>query len=77
VFPGVVVAEEVDGLGDMGSGDTTAVDIQIILDVFMHTSLISDSQIMLFSGKEKTFLFLRLLSLCAIFSGFVNYMMVD
>jgi hypothetical protein len=53
VFPGFFIAEEVDGLGDMGSGDTTAVGIQTLLDVFLHTSLIYDSMMKLFSGKEQ------------------------
>jgi hypothetical protein len=54
VFPGVFIAVDADGLGDMDSGDTTAVDIQILL-VFLHTSLISDSLIKLFSGNEQNF----------------------
>jgi hypothetical protein len=55
VFPGVFIAEEVDGLGDMGSCNTTAVDIHILLEVFLHVSLISDSMMKLFSGKQQNF----------------------
>ena len=55
MFPRVFITEDVDGLGDMGLGDTTAVDIQILLDVFLHTSLISDSLMKLSSGKYQNF----------------------
>jgi len=55
VFPRVFIVEEVDGLGDMGSVDTTAVFIQIVLDVLLHMSLISDSLMKLFSGKKQNF----------------------
>jgi hypothetical protein len=57
VFPGVFIAEEFDGLGDMGSGDSSAVDKQILLEVFLHTYPISDSLMKLLSGKEQNFLF--------------------
>jgi hypothetical protein len=30
MFSGVFIAEEVDGVGDKGSGNTTAVDVQTI-----------------------------------------------
>lgn len=50
MFPGVFIAAEVDGLGDMESCNTTAVDIQIVLEVFLQTSLISDSLMKFFSG---------------------------
>jgi hypothetical protein len=37
VFPRVFIAEEVDGAGDEGSGDTTMVDVQAILeDLLKH-----------------------------------------
>jgi hypothetical protein len=35
VFSGVFIAEEVDGAGDEGSGDTTMVDVQTILEDFL------------------------------------------
>jgi hypothetical protein len=31
LFPGVSIAEEIDGVGDRGSGDNTAVDVQALL----------------------------------------------
>jgi hypothetical protein len=34
VFSWVFMAEEIDGLGDMWSGDTTADDVQILLHTF-------------------------------------------
>jgi hypothetical protein len=55
VLPAFFTAEEVDALGDVGSADTAAVGIQILLDVFLHTSLIYDSFMKLFSGKEENF----------------------
>ena len=67
MFPSVFIAEEVDGLGDMGSGDTTAVYIQILLDVFLHTSLISDSLMKLFSGKSKIPVLGAVVLMCQIF----------
>ena len=39
VFSGVFIAEEVDEVGDMGSGETTAVDLQTILGAFLNMSL--------------------------------------
>ena len=48
MFPGVVIAEEVDGVGDMGLGDTTASDVQILLEVFLNASLLCDSLMKLF-----------------------------
>jgi hypothetical protein len=39
VFSGVFIAEEVDGAGDKGSGDTTTVDVQTLLEVFLNMSL--------------------------------------
>ena len=35
VFSGVFLAEEVDGVGDKGSGDTTMVDLQTPLEAFL------------------------------------------
>jgi hypothetical protein len=40
VFPGVFIAEEVDGVEDKGSGDTTF-DVQTLLEVFLNMSLTS------------------------------------
>jgi hypothetical protein len=39
VFSGVFIAEEVDGVGDRGSGDTTMVDVQILLEAFLNMPL--------------------------------------
>jgi hypothetical protein len=39
VFSGVFVVEDVDAVGDWGSGDTTMVDIQTLLEVFLNTSV--------------------------------------
>jgi hypothetical protein len=36
VFSGIFIAEEVDGLGDKRSGDTTAVYVQTHLVLFQH-----------------------------------------
>jgi hypothetical protein len=33
-FSGIFVPEEVDGVGDQGSGDTTTVDVQTLLEAF-------------------------------------------
>ena len=38
MFSGVFVAEEVDGIGDKGSEDTT-VDVQMLLEAFLNLSL--------------------------------------
>jgi hypothetical protein len=43
VFSGVFIAEEVDGVGDTGSGDTPAADAQTLLEAFLDMSLISDN----------------------------------
>jgi hypothetical protein len=40
VFYGVFVAEEVDGVGDNGSGATATVDMETRLDAFLNMSLI-------------------------------------
>jgi hypothetical protein len=39
VFSGVLIAEEVYEVGDKKSGDTTAVDVQTLLEVFLNMSL--------------------------------------
>jgi hypothetical protein len=39
VFSGVFIAEEVDGVGDKESGDTTTVGTQTILGTFLNMSL--------------------------------------
>jgi len=39
VFSGVFIAEEDDGVGDKVSGDTTAFDVQAILEAFLNMSL--------------------------------------
>lgn len=39
LFPGVCLAEEVDGLGDKGSGDITIFDLQTLLEAFLSVSL--------------------------------------
>jgi hypothetical protein len=36
VLPFAFITEDVDGIGNIASGDTTAVDIQILLEVFLH-----------------------------------------
>jgi hypothetical protein len=36
LFPGVFIAEEVDGIADKGSGDTTTVDVQTLGGLFEH-----------------------------------------
>jgi hypothetical protein len=39
VLSGVFTAEEVDGVGDKGLGDTTTVDVQTHLEAFLNMSL--------------------------------------
>jgi hypothetical protein len=39
LFSGVFIAEEVGGAGDNGSGDTTTVDIQTLLEAILNKSL--------------------------------------
>jgi hypothetical protein len=36
LFSGVFIAEEVDGVGDKESGDTTAVHVQTLFEVFLN-----------------------------------------
>jgi hypothetical protein len=38
VFSGVFLAEEVDGVGDKGLGDTTTLDAQTLLEAFLTMS---------------------------------------
>jgi hypothetical protein len=38
VFSGVFIAQEFDGVGEKGSGDTT-IDVQTCLDTFLNMSL--------------------------------------
>jgi len=56
VFFGVFVAEEVDGIGDKESGDTTMVDVHTYmytpLGLFEHVPV---TLMKLFSGKKNTF----------------------
>jgi len=37
VFPRVYIAEEADGVGDKGSGDTTTVDVRTLEDFLKMT----------------------------------------
>ena len=39
MFSGVFIAEEVDGVGDKGSRDTTLVDMGILLEASLNISL--------------------------------------
>lgn len=41
MFPGVLIAEEVDRVGDKRSGDTTIVDLQIFMKAFLNMSIVS------------------------------------
>jgi hypothetical protein len=36
MFSGVFIAEEVDGVGDKKSGDTTIADVQTLLEAFLE-----------------------------------------
>jgi hypothetical protein len=36
VFPGVLIAEKVAGVGDQRSGDTTTAHVQSLLDAFLN-----------------------------------------
>jgi hypothetical protein len=40
VCSGVFIAEEVDGVGYKGSGETTMVDVQALLEAFLNLSQI-------------------------------------
>jgi hypothetical protein len=39
LFSGIFVAKEVDGVGDMGSGDTTTAEVQTLLGAILKLSL--------------------------------------
>ena len=39
MFSGVFIAEEGDGVGDKGSGDTKTVDVQSVSEAFLNMSL--------------------------------------
>jgi hypothetical protein len=39
VFVFIFISEEFDGVGDKGSGDTTIIDVQPLLKVFLNGSL--------------------------------------
>jgi hypothetical protein len=54
MFPGVLMAEEVDGVGDKWLQDTTTVDVQTLLEAFVIISLTSAHFIdqFLFMGKK-------------------------
>ena len=39
MFFGVFLTEEVDGVGGNGPGDSTVVDVQILLEAFLNVSL--------------------------------------
>ena len=39
MFSGVFIAEEVEGVGDKDSEDTTIIDIQTLLEAFLNMSL--------------------------------------
>jgi hypothetical protein len=56
VFYGVFVDEEVDEGGDKGSGDTTMVDVQTLLEAFLNMCLICTcfTDYKLFLVKSKT-----------------------
>jgi hypothetical protein len=53
VSSAVFIAQEVDGVEDKGSGDTTKVDVQTHLEALSNMSLISVSLQKLFSGKKQ------------------------
>jgi hypothetical protein len=56
VFSGIVIAEEVDGVGDKESGDTTTIHVQTFLEAFLNMSLTSACSLMkLFSDKKQNF----------------------
>lgn len=39
MFSGALTAEEVDGVVDKWSGDTTVIDVQALLEAFLNMSL--------------------------------------
>lgn len=74
MFSGVLIAAEVDGVGDQGWGGTTVVHVQTLLEAFLNISLRSACFI-----KEVFFwqTVLGLLSPSAELSGFPNYQALD
>ena len=56
MFSGIFIAKEVDGVGDMGSGDPTAIEVQTLLGAFLNLSLrpahFTDE---FFSGEKQNF----------------------
>jgi len=71
-FSGVFIAEDIDGVGDKRSGDTTAIDVDTHLEGFLNVSLKSAC-----FTDEAFFLVPGLLSSSAGLSGFPNYQMSD
>ena len=56
MFSGIFIAEEADEVGDKGSGDTTMVDVQTILEAFCNMSTTSAYfNAEAFSGKKQNF----------------------
>ena len=37
MFFGVIIAEEFDGVGDRGTGDTITVSVEIVLEAFLNS----------------------------------------
>jgi hypothetical protein len=57
VVCGVFTDEEVDGVGDKESGDTTTVDIHTLLEAFLNSPWdLPASLKKLFSGKKRNFI---------------------
>jgi hypothetical protein len=75
VFSGVFIIEEVDGIGDKWSGDTTMVEVQTLLEAFLNMSVRSARFIdeTLFLLVKAKLLVLGLLFSSAGLSGFPNY----
>ena len=74
MFSGIIIAEEVDGVGDKGSGDITMVGVQTFWEVFLNMSqkfsYSIDGNFFLVKAK---LLVLGLLSSNARLSGFPDY----
>ena len=79
MYSGGFIAEEVDGAGDKGSGDTRMADGQRLLEAFLKMSLrsacLTDETFLLV--KEAKLPVLGLLSSSARSSGFLNYWTSD
>jgi len=69
MFPGVLIGEEVDRVGDKRSGDTTIVDLQIFLKALLNMSIISAC---FFDEVFFFYFFLGLISSSDGLSGFFN-----